>query len=340
MDIGIESYKIAAAIKGVVAQRLLRRLCPHCRELAVEPTPERLKKWFPDGATIYRPVGCTECSNTGFRGRLAIMEVLISSPEIERRIAANESSERIAEGAREAGMRGLWESGVQHVRNGITSIEELQRVIEAPLDQQAQQPAARPSQTPRQGNSTEPPVANGSTPPAAPQAGAAIPAEILPAPVKGRVPTLHSKAPSVFTGASFQLVDEENAVTSGHSRKVLLVEDEDALRRVLKDLLEREGFTVFEAADGVMALDEIDRAAPDIVVLDLNLPRLDGYGVLSHLRARPATADLPVIVLTAKGDEDSEVRVFEYGASDYLTKPFRPRALSARLHSLLARTKE
>jgi two-component system phosphate regulon response regulator PhoB len=62
--------------------------------------------------------------------------------------------------------------------------------------------------------------------------------------------------------------------------------------------------------------------------------------VLSHLRSRPATANLPVIVLTAKGDEDSEVRVFEYGASDYLTKPFRPRALSARLHSLLSRGRD
>jgi len=162
---------------------------------------------------------------------------------------------------------------------------------------------------------------------------------MLPPPEKGRVQTLHKPPPSTFTGESFQLVDEENVNANGESKKVLLVEDEDALRRVLKDLLEREGFTVFEAADGVKALDEIDRAAPDIIVLDLNLPRLDGYGVLSHLRARPATAELPVIVLTAKGDEDSEVRVFEYGASDYLTKPFRPRALSARLHSLLGRAK-
>ncbi len=299
MDIGIESYKIAAAIKGVVAQRLLRRLCPHCRELMTEPTAERLKKWFPEGATVYRPVGCPECSNTGYRGRLAVMEVLISSPEIERRIAANESSERIAEGARDAGMRGLWESGVQHVHRGTTSVDELLRVLEAPVEQQQQPPSQ-----------------------------------------KGRVQTLHSKPPSMFTGESFQLVDDENVNANGQSRKVLLVEDEDALRRVLKDLLEREGFTVFEAADGVKALDEIDRANPDIVVLDLNLPRLDGYGVLSHLRARPTTADLPVIVLTAKGDEDSEVRVFEYGASDYLTKPFRPRALSARLHALLSRAKE
>ena len=337
MDIGIESYKIAAAIKGVVAQRLLRRLCPHCRELAVEPTPERLKKYFPEGSTIYRPVGCVECSNTGYRGRLAVMEVLISSPEIERRIAADETAERIAEGAREAGMRGLWESGVQHVRNGITSVEELLRVLEAPLEQP---PPPRPTQAPRASTIVEAAPQNGAAPAAPARDTGTIQADILPPPEKGRVQTLHAKPPSVFTGESFQLVDEENVNANGQSKKVLLVEDEDALRRVLKDLLEREGFTIFEAADGVKALDEIDRANPDIVVLDLNLPRLDGYGVLSHLRARPATVDLPVIVLTAKGDEDSEVRVFEYGASDYLTKPFRPRALSARLHSLLSRAKE
>jgi DNA-binding response OmpR family regulator len=119
---------------------------------------------------------------------------------------------------------------------------------------------------------------------------------------------------------------------------VLLVEDEDQLRTVLRDLLEREGFAVLEARDGVQALDEIDRHAPDALVLDLNLPRLDGYQVLNHIRARSATASIPVLVLTARGDEDSEVKVFESGANDFITKPFRPRALSARLKALLAKT--
>jgi DNA-binding response OmpR family regulator len=73
------------------------------------------------------------------------------------------------------------------------------------------------------------------------------------------------------------------------------------------------------------------------VLLDLNLPTLDGYGVLARLRSRPATARIPVIVLTAKGDEDNEVRVFELGADDFLTKPFRARALSARLEAVLGR---
>ena len=109
--------------------------------------------------------------------------------------------------------------------------------------------------------------------------------------------------------------------------KVLLVDDEDQLRRVMRDLLEREGYGIAEARDGPQALDQVDEFAPDIIVLDLNLPTLDGYSVLTQLRSRPTTRDIPVIVLTAKGDEDNEVRVFELGADDFLTKPFRARAL-------------
>ena len=105
----------------------------------------------------------------------------------------------------------------------------------------------------------------------------------------------------------------------------------------MKDILERDGFNVAEARDGIQALDQVDKFGPDVVVLDLNLPGLDGYGVLAHLRSRPATVNVPVIVLTAKGDEDNEVRVFELGADDFLTKPFRARALSARLDAVLNR---
>jgi len=117
------------------------------------------------------------------------------------------------------------------------------------------------------------------------------------------------------------------------------VDDEDQLRRVMRDLLERDGYDVIEAADGVEALDQVDRHGPDIIVLDLNLPGLDGYGVLSHLRSRRVTQNIPVVVLTARGDEENEVRVFEFGADDFLSKPFRARALSARLDAVLRRVK-
>ena len=105
----------------------------------------------------------------------------------------------------------------------------------------------------------------------------------------------------------------------------------------MKDLLERDGYTVAEARDGVQALDQVDRFAPDVIILDLNLPGIDGYSVLAQLRSRPATRAIPVVVLTAKGDEDNEVRVFDLGADDFITKPFRAKALSARLEAVLGR---
>jgi two-component system phosphate regulon response regulator PhoB len=134
-----------------------------------------------------------------------------------------------------------------------------------------------------------------------------------------------------------ELVDEVPSAARGIGTCVLLVEDEEPLRRVMRDLLEREGYTVAEAGDGVQALDQVDRKAPDVIILDLNLPGLDGYGVLQQLRSRPATRTVPIMVLTAKGDEDNEVRVFELGANDFITKPFRARALSARLEAVLGR---
>ena len=136
-----------------------------------------------------------------------------------------------------------------------------------------------------------------------------------------------------------EIVATDGIATGGRGQGacVLLVEDEEQLRRVMKDLLQREGYRVAEARDGIQALDEIDRSAPDVIILDLNLPGLDGYGVLAQLRSRPATREIPVMVLTAKGDEDNEVRVFELGADDFVTKPFRARSLTARLEAVLGR---
>jgi Tfp pilus assembly pilus retraction ATPase PilT/8-oxo-dGTP pyrophosphatase MutT (NUDIX family) len=118
VDIGVAPYKIATAVKGVLAQRLLRRLCGCAasggrRELLVaEPSPVR----------------CAECGGEGYRGRLAIVEILIATPEFERAVADGRSAERLAEAARTSGMRSLWESGMAHVNAGHTSQTELLRV--------------------------------------------------------------------------------------------------------------------------------------------------------------------------------------------------------------------
>jgi CheY-like chemotaxis protein len=314
VDIGVEGYKIAAALKGVVAQRLLRRLCQTCRKESTEPVSDRLRRWLPAGMTLYKAVGCAECSQTGYFGRMAVMEVLTINGDLERHIANGDTADMIAESARVAGMKTLWESGIEHVRAGETTLDELLRVVEPPTETPIRRtvPSRAPASEPQRGRSES----HGRAPSATPPRNNVTKATALP-------------------DDALQLLDDLFDETFNGKKTVLLVEDEEPLRRVLRDLLEREGFTVVEASDGVQALDEVDRSAPDVLVLDLNLPRLDGYGVLSHLRARPSTAKLPVIVLTAKGDEDNEVRVFETGANDFLTKPFRPRALSARLRALL-----
>jgi DNA-binding response OmpR family regulator len=141
-------------------------------------------------------------------------------------------------------------------------------------------------------------------------------------------------------GAAFELLDADTPAEEPKADgriSVLLVDDEDGLRKALRDVLEDDGFRVFDARDGAEAIEQIDRHAPDVVVLDLMLPQVDGFEVLRMLRAREATVNTRVIVLTAHGDEDSEVRVFRAGADDFLAKPFRARALSARIRALAAR---
>ena len=325
VDIGVEAYKIAAALRGVVAQRLMRKLCPTCKEVWMEAPPDRLKPWFPKGTPLYRAAGCPDCAMTGYRGRFSIIEVLTVTPEVERRIAAGETAEHIATAARRAGMKSLWDSGVAHVIKGESTVDELMRVVDVPEEDDRTGEAA--------------PAAAG----AGRRVAGGLAASPRHAPAPGALgPPMPAAAPGEPLAAHFDLLEEpaRPRVSGAHGEplvKVLLVDDEDSLRKVMRDLLERDGYDVAEARDGVQALDQIDRVGPDIIVLDLNLPGLDGYGVLSHLRSRPATASIPVIVLTAKGDEDNEVRVFELGADDFLTKPFRARALSARLEAVLGR---
>src|SRR5438034_961649 len=317
VDIGVEAYKIAAALRGVVAQRLMRKLCPTCKEVWMEAPPDRLKPWIPKGTPLYRAAGCPDCAMTGYRGRFSIMEVLTVTPEVESRIAAGEPAERIAKAARRGGMKSLWDSGLAHGPRGESTVGGLMRVVDVPQEDVPAPTATHAGRRPPGGTAGS---RSASEPPA----------------------TLTAPAATAEPLAHFDLLEERPMlrVSGPHgvpAVKVLLVDDEDSLRKVMRDLLERDGYAVSEARDGVQALDQIDRVGPDIIVLDLNLPGLDGYGVLSHLRARPATASIPVIVLTAQGDEDNEVRVFELGADDFLTKPFRARALSARLEAVLGR---
>jgi DNA-binding response OmpR family regulator len=117
------------------------------------------------------------------------------------------------------------------------------------------------------------------------------------------------------------------------SRQVLVVDDEANIRELCRLYLEQEGFTVKEAGDGNQGLQQALDLRPDLVVLDLMLPGKSGFDVCRELRA----ADIPVIMLTARGDEVDKILGLELGADDYLTKPFSPRELVARVKVVLRR---
>jgi type II secretory ATPase GspE/PulE/Tfp pilus assembly ATPase PilB-like protein/8-oxo-dGTP pyrophosphatase MutT (NUDIX family) len=129
-DLGVDSAKLAGALKGVVAQRLIRRLCHSCKLVANAGVPRRLVDSVPEDSMIYVPVGCHECSMTGYAGRVAVTEVLVTTAEIERAIAGNEPPDRLLAAARASGTRSLWGCGVAQLLEGNTSTQELVRVIE------------------------------------------------------------------------------------------------------------------------------------------------------------------------------------------------------------------
>ena len=189
-------------------------------------------------------------------------------------------------------MRTLWEAGLERVWDGVTSMEEVARVLgDHGSDDSTAAPAA-PSAT-------------------APAAAASKPAVAMAPPADG--------------------------AASATMPRVLVADDDPQMRRLIRSVLQREGFEIVEASDGLDALDAIERGGVDLVILDLEMPRLDGLGVLDELRAQVRTATLPVIVLTAQHGE-SEEKALDLGAQDYLTKPVQTRSLTARVRAVLKRS--
>lgn len=120
-------------------------------------------------------------------------------------------------------------------------------------------------------------------------------------------------------------------------RTILVVEDDEALRDTIAYNLRGEGYLVLTAADGIAALDVARQNALSLVMLDLMLPKLDGLDVCRQLRARPETANTPILMLTARDDDTDKVVGLELGADDYVTKPFSWKELRARIRALLRR---
>jgi len=291
VSLGIETKRIAAATRGLIAQRMARRVCPHCAETGdVDrlPAAARPPQAFERPVSIRAAKGCGKCGFSGYSGRLPLLELLTVDKRVADVIAASPSAEDLARAGRRQEARTLWQAGLRRVWAGETTYDELVRVVGEPAPAVALAAAS-----------------------AQPVAAAVAPSPAPAAPV---------------------------AAPSAPSAPVVLVADDDpAMRALIATILKPQGFEVAEAADGLDALDQAQRLAPAILLLDMKMPRLDGFGVLEALRRRLTGRSVPVIVVTAKDDPATEARCIELGAEDYLTKPIQPSSLVVRMRAVLRR---
>jgi CheY-like chemotaxis protein len=267
LDLGLDASSMAATVRGLISQRLLRRLCADCGRPAdaaeISPESERLAQRY-----RIRPaavaVGCRKCWRSGYRGRIAIAEVIEVGKQLEELVAGGASWTELRRAARRTGTRFMQEVALERVRSGETTLEEVDRVLGE--------------------------VAVDATP------------------------------------------------GGGPASRVLEVDDDPVMRVLVRNLLSKQGYRVAEARDGVKALELLaDDREFDLVVLDLDMPRLSGEQCLRKLKSSISTAGIPVIVLTGSGDGEEESRLIDLGAIDYIRKPIDEARFVARVNAALRR---
>jgi type IV pilus assembly protein PilB len=267
VEMGVPAYVVASSLVGVLAQRLVRKLCA-CK--AVQP----------DGSA--QPRGCDLCRYSGFQGRMGVYELMRLSPRVRSVLLARASDDVVRRAAQATGMQSMFQDGLAKAARGMTMPEEVRRVV--PPDEA--DPAAE-----------------------APEAAPPMP---VPAALSAEV-------------------------RSPRQTRILVVEDDPTLREILREMLATERYEVSVAADGNQALGMLYRERPDLVITDLNMPGLDGLGLLRRLRRDLATCQIPVIFLTVVDDLDAEARALDLGADDYLNKPIKQARFLSRVRRALLR---
>jgi len=271
LDIGLEPYLISSSLILIVAQRLIRLICPHCKE---EYTPDKkLMDKFKiyidkfDIKRFYKGKGCEQCGFAGFLGRTAIFEILKMNEKIRSLISNKASEDLILKEAKKGGLKLLTESGIAKVAAGLTTLEEVGKVVD--------------------------------------------------------------------------IVEESEVAEIGReirkTPKILAADDDEDILKVLGKRLNTAGYEVIKARDGKEAVEHAVKEMPDLIVMDVVMPNMDGFEATKLLRSKLQTATIPILMLTAKKDKESEIKGLDYGADDYITKPFDLDKLLARIEMLLRR---
>ena len=312
----IDTGALAAALKGIVGQRLVRKLCRQCAmPITLADLTVRQQKLLAgrQAAKLQKPVGCAECRGTGYKGRTIVAEIFLVTPMIQRAIARRADLAELSDLAKQCGTLSMWESGLERVLDGTTSLHELLDNVPAPIEE-------------TEGSSEQADID-------------ALLAQLLakptghPAPVRPTLPEFEDIQPPSdtvpFRSPSAPVASRAPTRGHGASLRVLVVDDDHAHRRALAAALSREGLAVIEAADGEAALSYARRLHPDVIVTEIALPRLDAPGLLQALAIEGIRAR--VIVYTRQTDHELHAWLSELGAEDIVPSSVEPSALAVRL---------
>jgi type IV pilus assembly protein PilB len=323
LDLGAEPYVVASSLNLVIAQRLIRRVCSAC-SAPYEPPDEsrRLLRLDDYRRGFRRGAGCSQCRQTGYAGRMGVYEVLPISATISQRIEAGAGESAIRQQARAECCPTLLEDALGKLSDGTTTAEEVLRVVQ--VNENLRCPTCQEEVEERftlcpHCSTVLRAICNGCGKPlnagwvTCPHCGARI-----------TVAAATAGAPPASAVRNF---------------KALVVDDDPDLRRVVRMILERSnlGLTVMTAQDGSEALSLIRIERPDVVVLDLAMPGMDGFDVCRRLRGDALTANVPILILTANDSSQNVMRSFREGADDYVVKPFRSEELIARIRRIMER---
>jgi len=368
LALGIAPDVLASNLLMIIAQRLVRRVCPRCLQ-EYTPADQELQQIGIQGVqsefVFHRGEGCKACRNSGYYGQVGLFELFVPTPQLRHAIEQRAPKHEFQRLAIEGGMKTLRENGIEKVFQGLTTIDEVLRVT--PRDQdllsRAQQPA---SQQP----ASQAPIPAATTPPAVQpqqpqvinceQCGTQMQQNWMICPVcgwiktKAPVPQARPSIPGVPAPTSAPVLqpdslappesqdtqqDQRSQVDIPRSQeRVVLAEDDPNTRMMVKFFLQQQGYEVILATNGDEALERIRAERPDIVILDVNMPYKDGFAVCKEMRANVDTMFTPVIMLTAQSSIEAKLQGLSLGADDYVTKPFHPAELAARIEVILRRS--
>ena len=360
LDLGVDPFSITGSLTLVSAQRLARRICHFCKEeyMPAKSVLDKLRVQD-DNTVFYRGRGCQSCTNTGYSGRIGFFEMLRISGALKQLIHSKAPESEMRKAAGKSGTRFLLEDAMDKVRHGVTTLEEVVRVIQ--LDEEDIRQCPR-CQAYINADFTTCPYCMHALRYACESCGQDLKLEWricpycntstiepgLPAPEAGKEATealVKSSGKTAARGLKARFGRRSTDSTTKHvpapkQPRILLVDDDEGIRTIIRKCLKQLGVPVqvLTVADGVEALQKVQSDLIDMVILDVMMPRMDGFAVCERLRSDVRTAFIPIMMLTASADENNRTKAYMIGTDDYMTKPFDPSELNVRVLRLLRRT--